>query len=39
MLVILLSGGTKRRQQNGIQEAMRNWRDYKARERTGVRKE
>jgi putative addiction module killer protein len=32
-LVILLGGGTKRRQQNDIDAALRCWRDYKKRKR------
>lgn len=32
-LVILLGGGTKRRQQNDIEAALRRWRDYKQRKR------
>lgn len=32
-LIILLGGGTKRRQRNDIDAALRCWRDYKARKR------
>ncbi|MGB3541166.1 MAG: type II toxin-antitoxin system RelE/ParE family toxin [Mesorhizobium sp.] len=35
-LVILLGGGTKRRQQNDIQDALEHWRDYKMRKRAGI---
>jgi putative addiction module killer protein len=31
VLVILLGGGTKRRQQNDIEAALRRWSDYKRR--------
>lgn len=33
VLVILLGGGTKQRQQSDISVALRRWRDYKARKR------
>ncbi|WP_028137467.1 type II toxin-antitoxin system RelE/ParE family toxin [Bradyrhizobium japonicum] len=33
VLVILLGGGTKHRQQTDISVALRRWRDYKARKR------
>jgi putative addiction module killer protein len=35
VLVILLGGGTKKRQQNDIQAAQRLWRSYKARKAAG----
>lgn len=34
-LVILLAGGTKRRQQSDIQMAQNHWADYKSRRREG----
>ena len=34
VLVILLGGGTKRRQQNDIDAALHRWRDYKKRKRS-----
>lgn len=37
-LVILLAGGTKKRQQNDIETARARWADYKQRQRLGVRK-
>jgi putative addiction module killer protein len=35
-LVILLGGGTKKRQQQDISQAVENWADYKARKRSGA---
>ena len=35
-LVILLGGGTKKRQQNDVQKAQALWRDYKVRKRREI---
>ena len=34
-LVILLGGGTKKRQQHDISDALANWQDYKQRKKEG----
>jgi putative addiction module killer protein len=35
-LIILVGGGTKKRQQQDIAQAWENWADYKSRSRTGA---
>ena len=35
-LIILLAGGSKKRQQRDIEAAKERWRDYKARKRTEI---